>query len=907
MSSAVRARSGAPVPLIGRGREVRELADLLDGGPRSAVLLGFPGSGRTAVLDTIAERARAEQRLVLQAAGRAADRTLPLGVLGELLAAGRGVHGTARGWERLLERTRDGVLQTVELRLTALAWLEEVAGTRSLLLVIDDAQWVDPETMKVLAFVAHRAARSRLALVFAVRGDRPPPDLVDLPAVVLPPLDDRDAALLLRIAEPELDPVRLAPIVERAAGNPLALLELTHDHAAAALDPVELPTRLADALAADLPALPPTTRRVLLLAVAGNGDLAALARIVGDDPLLAALEPAEAAGLIRVHGRTVRFRHPLLAQAVLAAATAAERVSAHRALADVAQDDPDRRAWHRAEATLAPDESVAEELAAVAQRAADRVEFPSAARAMRRAVELTPDPETRERRLLALLEVGLPTGQAAALVQLARRLRDETRSSEIRVRAQQLIAFALTQQMDQTAARIALEEALEAIAPVDRAGAWATLTSLAVLVYDTSGDPGVLLDWSARLDEADAPEDAMIDACRWWVLAAADPLARPAALVAAVRDAVRLPADSPPLLAGLHAMLLGATSWLLDEPERALAHLTEARSVLERANSSEVVPTLVALAQVQTEAGLLDGAEATARTVLDVAEAQGLAYRAAVARHDLAAVAALRGDRGTARRLAEDVLTRIDLGSWTALEIGLRLAIADSWFGQDDAARWDQLRAAFDADGRPRHGRLSVRALVPAVDAGVRSGHEEEARLLLEGVERALPGRPGAHQAMVLAHARALLAPEDRADGAFRLLVDEAAHARWPLELATARLDYGRWLRQRGRDAEARSQLLPALRTFERIGAGPRIQAAQYELRSSGGAVLAADRRAWTSLTPQERQVVRLAASGGTNRQIGETLHLSPRTVGVHLYNAFPKLGVTARRQLREVVERLDR
>ena len=665
-----------------------------------------------------------------------------------------------------------------------------------------------------------------------------------------------------------------------------------------------MPIRIEQAFAADLPSLPALSRTALLLAAAGAEDLAVLARCMEPGQVADALEPAEEVGLISVRGKRVSFRHPLARQAVYAAATAAERARAHRALADAYPSEADRRAWHRAVSVAAPDESVADELAAAAARAIDRVAYTEAARALRRAVELTPDQTVRERRMMQLLGVGVPVGEFAAQIGLARRVRDETEDPQVRAGAQHLIATALTQTMDLEAARLALEDSIAQSAPVDPVAAWASLTSLAVLIYQTAGDPSFLTEWVRRLGRRD-PEDALVTASRVWSRAAAEPAGRPADLLDEVRAARALPPGTPPVVVGLRAMMFGAAAWLLDLPELAAAQLREARNILDRPNSWELVPILVALAQVHADRVALDDADEAARILFEIAEAQDLDYQRAVAQHAMAAVAALRGDRDEARRIADDVLGRLDLGSCVALDVGVRTAVADSWYGEDELTRYQHLRSAFAPDGRPRHLRLSVRALAPAVSTALRCGLPDDGRALLLGVETALPDTPGTYQTMVVTVARALLAGDDDTDRLFRQVVDDPAHSPWAFELANARLDYGRWLQRHRRIPEARHQLVAALQTFERLGTRPWVDATRDELRLAGGAP-DSDTTVWALLTGQERQVVRLAARGLTNRQIGESLFLSPRTVGVHLYNAFPKLGVTTRRQLDPVVRRLD-
>ena len=535
-------------------------------------------------------------------------------------------------------------------------------------------------------------------------------------------------------------------MLRRAAGNPLALVELARvapETVAEEADDLEradphrtgLRRRPAEP-AAPHPYGPAPGRR-------GRGGPRRARALPGTRPVADALEPAEEVGLVSVRGSRVSFRHPLARQAVYAAATAAERARAHRALADAYPSEADRRAWHRAVSVTAPDESVADELAARAARAVDRVAYAEAARALRRAVELTPDPAVRERRMVQLLQVGVPIGEFAAQIGLARRVRDETKDPEVRAGAQHFIATALTQTMDLEAARLALEDSVAQSAVVDPVAAWASLTSLAVLIYQTAGDARLLTEWVRRLGRHD-PEDALVTASRVWSRAAAEPAGRPADLLDEVRGARPLPPGTPPVVVGLRAMMFGAAAWLLDLPELAAAQLREARAILDRPSSWELVPVLVALAQVHADRVALDDADEAARILFEIAEAQDLEYQRAVAQHTRAAVAALRGDRDGARRIADDVLGRLDLASCVALEVGVRTAVADSWFGEDDLIRYQHLRSAFVARRPP--------PAPPALRTGARPGRcrrrcgaacADDGRTLLAGVEAALPDNPG--------------------------------------------------------------------------------------------------------------------------------------------------------------------
>jgi DNA-binding CsgD family transcriptional regulator len=227
-------------------------------------------------------------------------------------------------------------------------------------------------------------------------------------------------------------------------------------------------------------------------------------------------------------------------------------------------------------------------------------------------------------------------------------------------------------------------------------------------------------------------------------------------------------------------------------------------------------------------------------------------------------------------------------------------------FSHHDAAGcFEQLRGLFHADGRPVHAHIAYRSLADVVAAAVRAGRVDDVRAVMTLAAERLAD-PGPRQRLALARSRALLAG-DGAEAFHEAATSEPEFAQWPFELANARLEYGAWLRRRHRPTAARDQLQPAYDVFERLGAVAWAGLARSELRAAGVATAEPTSSAWADLTAQERQVVRLASSGLTNRQIGASLYLSPRTVSAHLYNAFPKLGVTARSQLRDIVEARER
>lgn len=904
--------------LVGRSEELRRLRVMLTSGARTAAVIGPAGVGKSALQQVVSRAAASEGWQVLRVGGRASEASLGFACLLDLLATRPAAGGEA---DVLAGRIRQQVVRderatgpdALRLRLRTGEWLQAVAGGRPLLVVVDDGHWVDPSSWSVLTFLAHRAAGTSTSFLLCWRSDRSPDELHDHPGLVLAPLGPEQARRLLHLTHPGLDASARRAVVERARGNPLALLELARSGVpgpqAAETAGARVPDAVERAFAAELPGLQAPTRQVLLLAAAGADDLATLAEVLDGRQLARDLEPAERLGLVRVEAGRLAFRHPLVASAVYGSATTAERLSAHELLARAYGDDDERAVRHRAAATLSPDRELAADLARVAQRASLRGAHGEAAEAMVRASELSPGRADREERLLEAVALTAAAGRVGRVAELAGELRARAQAPLVRARADQALAFALAQSMSQSAARDALELALEQLVDLDGAGGWASLTTLASLVYQTRQDVDRAAAWLDRyertVDLPPAPHDRVVRAARAWSRAAIEPMSTSREAVALVRDTPPGDAVLPPDLVAVEEMLLGATAWLLNEHDVALRRLTKASQLLSGGGGGDhLAQTLMALGQVQFDTGRYGAAARSAALLVDVADAESLRYYGAVGRELLARVAAVRGSAEEARTSATEVLLDLEVGDCLALEANLRVTLAHERFSvRDYRAGYHHLRSLFDAAGHAVHAHVAYRSLADLASMAVRAGEADAVRPVVEVAERTLRDLPGARHVMILCRAKAVLSPEEDAGPLFERAVRDPGAARWPLEWASAHLDYGLWLRRRRRTSEARQRLRTAHEIFQRIGAPAWAALADAELRAAGVAALDGPSQGWSALTAQEREVVELAATGRTNREIGAALFLSPRTVGAHLYHAFPKLGVTARSQLRDVLD----
>ncbi|MDX6410253.1 MAG: hypothetical protein QOE13_3324 [Gaiellaceae bacterium] len=904
-----------------RGR--RDECAVLDGlledarAGRSGVLVlrGDPGVGKTALLE-YAITSGSDMR-VLRAVGAEAEMELAFAAAHQLCMS------VLDRLERLPGPQRDALATTFGLSaggvpdrffvgLAVLGLLSEVAEKRPLLCVIDDAQWLDRASAQALALVARRMLAEPVVMLFAAR--EPSDLLAGLPEMVLGGLGDADArALLASVIPGRLDERITDELLAETRGNPLALLELPRGLSAAELaggfglpGALSLSGRIEERFLERLGCLPDDTKRLLLIAAAEPlGDRFLLWRAAERLGITGpVLEPAESAGLIEVDSR-VRFRHPLVRSAVYRAATPHERRQVHRALADAtdAQVDPDRRAWHIAEAATGADEGVAADLESAADRAQARGGLAAAAAFFERAAALTPDPVRRAERALAAAQTKYEAG--------------------------------------------ALDDALALLATVDAAGAHGARVNLLraqiAFVVQRGGDaPGLLLE-AARELEAFDPDRARttyleaIEAARFagWLARGADivevskaalaglaPRRPPRPTDLLLQGMATLPIDGhaaavPILKAALSAFreeavlppeeerwlsLACRAAWDICDEESWRLLATRALQHARDAGALTVTPLLLSsLSYVHVLCGELSEAESLLAEIRASTAVTGIPAH----RYVEIWVAALRGREPELSALVDDFVTDAEArGEGFALAFaGQARAVLYNGLGRYEEA----LTAVREAVDVAPYSELSTpSAIAELVEAAAHVGEHVIAKRGLERLR--LTTRPsGSDWGLgVEARSRALISEGDLAEHLYEEAIERLRRTRVRVQLARSHLVYGEWLRRERRRVDAREQLRTALEMFTSMGVEAFAERAERELLATGEHVRkrSVEIRVETGdeLTAQEAQVARLARDGFSNPEIGTRLFISPHTVAYHLRKVFSKLDITSRSQLDRVL-----
>jgi DNA-binding CsgD family transcriptional regulator len=900
--------------LVGREQELSRLRDLVAppyDRSRALLVLGDPGTGKTVLLAEAARAARSAGTRVLAAAGRESEQDLAFAGLHQLL---RPVLDRVAGLPARQAQALRGALAISEdpvppdallTGIAVLTLLSELSDDGPVLVTADDAQWLDRASLDALAFAGRRLESERLVLLVGARGNAAPPGFErDFPRLLVPPLSLPDAGRLL---DRQPRPPRGRPreqVLGQAAGNPLALIELSKILAADpgagrrwAAEPLPLTDQLTAIMTAQYADLPPAARAALLVAaVADSAEATAIPGLSA-----AALAPAEAAGLIRLDTPGPQFTHPLVRSAVYHAAPFAERAAAHLQVAGVLRDQPDRYAWHLAAAALEPDEHVAALLEHSAAQAQRRGGAAAAARALERAAELSPGQQDKARRLLAAAQLAHhPSGQADWARDLAGQVLTLTSDPDLRITARLNIGWSLLWSNRNADALDTLISVAAEAAERRPALAW-DATALAATVAHQTGIPQARAKVRAALAALDAqarPADSA-DELRTWIRACTDPFTARAETVPCLR---RIAGGS---LA--HPDKVGGAAWILDETDTAVRVL---RAFLSRLRAPGVSGASGAVLSVLEwaciDSGRWDDALAAAREANDIAAAYKMETVAGSADLATATVAALRGEHERVAPLLDRVLAVVDTSEYRGFAARIRHATGLAALGQGrNLGAYAQLSHLFGADGTPLHHHFSYLGIADLAAAAVRAERHLEARTQVERALALVAPAPGPRLDQLAARARGLLAAPADAEAQFAAGLADPAGDSWPFERAQLQLDYGEWLRRQRRIKDAQPALGAALETFRRLGAAPWTRRAEAELRACGvtAQAPASAPDALDGLTAQQREIVILAGRGLTNGEIADRLFLSPRTVASHLYRSYPKLGVAGRRQLRDLID----
>ena len=907
--------------LLDRVAEQETLAHLLgevrSGLSQVLVISGEPGAGKTAMLEHVVELA-GDFRIV-RVLGVESELALPLAGLHQLLVPFLARHQSLplpqqQALRRAFGLAEGPVPERFLVGLAALTLVSEAAVEQPLLIVIDDAQWLDRESGELIAFVARRLLADRVALLFARRDTAAEPGWLDgLPELRIGGLPDADARALLASIEV---PVMHARVRERllaiTGGNPLALIELagalTPDELtgrARLRDPVPLGDRMEEHFLRQVRELPPETQEFLLLAAADPaGDTGVVSRAAA---VLGLPEDAPAAAELKrliTLAPGIAFRHPLIRSAIYHHASTARRRRAHQALAAATSvSDADQRAWHLAAAAPAPDEEVAAELERSAGRARDRGGYAASAACLRRAAELTPDRHRAATRALAAAQAELAAGAPARALEMleiavpvlsdpfgraqAARVRGAIHyaAGEAAQAAPMLLGAA--RDLEPFDPRLATEALIEALAAAlnagqPAAGGFLGISDLVLRRGDQGATvPFLLLKGFALRLAGD------YKAC-------VEPLTHAIGM---------LRSGDSGSVGDLRCLELGC--WAAIDLLDVGACQTLARNAARTARASgalaDLPVALVILAGCETVAGRLAAAEGSLAEAREISTATGNPGMEDAAGSEIALLLAWRGQPTEARgaiaayrssSLARGQRAGVLLADYatSVLELGLgnyaeALACVLPVFAEDPPA-------------------LGTEVLPDLVESAVRAGDRAVAQAGLQRLAERADASGTELSRGLLARSRALVTDEDAAHAHYREAAEQLERSGARLELSRAHLLYGEWLRRQRLRRAAREQLELAHELFVSMGCEAFAERARMELLATGGHARRRDATGApdSELTPREAQIASRVASGATNQEIAAQLFISVSTVDYHLRKVFRKLQVKSRTELARVM-----
>lgn len=906
--------------LFGREAELREIVGTLEGTEHTPnlVLHGDPGVGKTVLLGAAIREAHDRGFRVLGGTGYESEAKLAFAGLHQLLVPVLDYFDRIDDFHRSVLRRmlayEDGPSpDRLAISSATLAVLLEVAKDSPVLIAVDDAQWVDHPTRELVMFLLLRLEGTNIRAIFTRRpllaSERVTPGIAMFEVL---PLQPTAAGELLTFLHPNLTVEARQRVLRDADGNPLAIAELPQAISSQAVIGLELlpataplRTRLEAGYASRVRTLDPDVRRALLLTALDGDRIERHGDATGAPGLhLRSVQEIERLGLVTRDSTLsgIRFRHPLVRSAIVNTASPIEIRAAHAELAARYKSEPQRRVWHLAAATVEPDERIAAEIESAAHQISVRGGAGLAVGAMSRSARLSPSPFEAARRLQLAAALATESGQFGLAEKLIKESTDLDESAARRIDADlTTIQLLVRRDGDLIAARQLLSHVVTAETattdPVVAEQICEVLTTIATLSDDVS-------DWR---DLA-----GFVSRC-------SVPISEP------VYIALELVGQAPrkrDLRQELRTVS-GATGsnerpWMLARLCRLGMRLDlnhEQRSLYNQLISRETgggaVTAAISGYQFAAHVAMLSGeweeAELLASTGLELAIRHDVGASVDFFRVVLGRIGAYRGDSETVRAMSNAT------DAWSGPR-GITLYIAGSGVNRgllalaerDYERAYQEFTAVTPVNRLELSSGFASSAVFDVIDATVKSGRIEQARAHLAAAEAADIASLSPRTAQLVAGARALAADEADAARLFEKAFAMPDGDRWPFELARIRLAYGEHCRRLHRPGDARPHLSRAADTFLRLGASIWADRAQQELRATGVAIETAGERSTsqelTDLTPQQIQVAHMAASGLSNKEIGEKLYLSPRTVSAHLYRIFPKLGITSRSALRDAL-----